>query len=54
MSVHECAQLIVNGAMARRRDIVMSARGKLGQWLTLIAPALVDRMALSALKQETR
>ena len=49
MSVEECARLIVDGTQARRRDIVMSAKGKLGRWLKLIAPAMVDRMALKAL-----
>jgi short-subunit dehydrogenase len=49
MSVERCARLIVDGTEARRRDIVMSAKGKLGRWLKLIAPAMVDRMALKAL-----
>jgi hypothetical protein len=39
------------GHRARRRDIVMSAKGKLGRWLKLIAPAMVDRMALKALNR---
>ena len=54
MSVEECARLIVQGAEARRRDIVMTARGKLGRWLKLFAPGAVDRLALKALKQEAR
>jgi short-subunit dehydrogenase len=53
MSVEECARLIVEGSEARTRDIVMSAKGKLGRWLKLIAPAMVDRLALKALKQHT-
>jgi short-subunit dehydrogenase len=51
MSVEECARLIVEGTEARKRDIVMSAKGKLGRWIKLIAPAIVDRMAMKALKQ---
>jgi short-subunit dehydrogenase len=51
MSVEQCARLIVEGAEARRRDIVMSAKGRLGRWLKLIAPSLVDRLALKALKR---
>jgi short-subunit dehydrogenase len=51
MSVQQCARLIVDGTEARRRDIVMSAKGRLGRWLKLIAPSLVDRMALKALKR---
>lgn len=52
MTVETCARLILDGATARRRDIVMSAKGKAGRWLKLIAPALVDRLALKALNRE--
>ena len=52
MPVETCARLIVEGAEARRRDVVMTARGKLGRWLKLIAPGLVDRLAIAALKRE--
>ena len=30
---------------ARRRELVMTAKGRLGLWLKLLAPGLVDRMA---------
>jgi short-subunit dehydrogenase len=52
MSVEECARLIIDGAQARRRDIVMSAKGKLGRWMKLLAPATLDRMTTRALKKE--
>ena len=52
MSVETCASLIVEGTAARRRDIVMTARGKLGRWLKLLAPATIDRMAIAALKRD--
>jgi short-subunit dehydrogenase len=50
MPVEQCAALIVDGMQARRREVVMSAKGKLGRWLKLIAPGLVEKMALAALK----
>lgn len=53
MSVQECARLIVEGMDHRRRDVVMSAKGKLGRWLKLIAPARVDAMARAALNRES-
>jgi short-subunit dehydrogenase len=53
MSVQECARLIVEGTQARRRDIVMGVRAKLGRWLKLVAPGVVDRMALKALNRDT-
>jgi hypothetical protein len=34
----------------RKREEVMTLRGKLGQWLKLIAPGLVDRIASQAIK----
>jgi short-subunit dehydrogenase len=49
MSVQTCARLIVAAMSARRRELVMTLRGKLGQWIKLIAPALVDRIARRAI-----
>ncbi|OEZ54525.1 SDR family oxidoreductase [Duganella sp. HH105] len=54
MTVEECARLIVDGMQARRREVVMSAKGKLGRWMKLIAPGLVERMALAALKDDVK
>jgi short-subunit dehydrogenase len=52
MSVAECARLILEGTLQRRRDVVMTAKGKLGRWLKLIAPGMVDRLAIKALQRE--
>lgn len=54
MGVDTCARLILEGMARRQRDVVMTTKGKLGRWLKLIAPALVDRMALAALAREGR
>lgn len=54
MTVETCARLILDGLLRRERDIVMTTKGRLGRWLKLLAPALVDRLALQALKQEHR
>jgi len=54
MSVEECAGLIIHGMNARQREVVMSAKGKLGRWLKLIAPGLVENMALAALKDDVK
>lgn len=51
MSVETCARLIIEGTERRRRNVVMSPKGKLGRWMKLIAPALVDRLALKALNR---
>lgn len=51
MTSEECAQLIVAGAAARKRQIVMSNRSRFGQWLKLIAPGKVDEIAKKAIKK---
>jgi hypothetical protein len=50
MSVEECARLIVDGMERRRREVVMTAKGKLGRVMKLVAPSVVEDMALAALK----
>ena len=50
MPVDRCAHLILKAAAGRRRELVLSARGKIGLWLKLIAPGLVDRLAKSAIR----
>lgn len=54
MSVRECARLIISGMNARQREVVMTARGKVGRILKLIAPGVVEDMALAALKDEVK
>jgi short-subunit dehydrogenase len=54
MPVEECAALIVAGMEARKREVVMSAKGKLGRWMKLVAPGVVERIALAALKDDVR
>lgn len=54
MSVARCAELIIDGMQQRRREVVMSATGKLGRWIKLIAPGLVEKMALAALNDDTK
>jgi hypothetical protein len=54
MSVETCARLILEGMDRREREVVMTAKGKLGRWLKLAAPAVVENMALAALKDEVK
>jgi len=51
MPVAECARLIAGAMASRKRELIMTVKGRLGQWLKLVAPALVDRIALAALKK---
>jgi short-subunit dehydrogenase len=51
MSVEDCARRIVTAIEGRERDVVMTARGKIGLWLKLVAPAFIDRMARRAIER---
>jgi short-subunit dehydrogenase len=44
MSAETCARIIVEAITKRKREVVMTFEGKLGLWLKLIAPKLVDRI----------
>ncbi len=50
MTADECARLTLEAADDRRRELVMTARGKLGVWAKLVAPGLVDRLARRAIE----
>jgi short-subunit dehydrogenase len=52
MTSESCAKLILKAAAKRKRELVMTRRGRIGLWLKLIAPRMVDRMASKAI--ETR
>jgi short-subunit dehydrogenase len=50
MTVEDCARRIVRAIERREREVVMTARGKMGLWLKLFAPGLVDRIARRAIE----
>ena len=50
MSVEDCARRIVAAMERREREVVMTARGKMGLFLKLFAPGLVDRIAKRAIE----
>lgn len=54
MPVDVCARLIINGMQARQREVVMTGNGKLGRWLKLLLPGLVEKLALNALKDDAK
>lgn len=49
MSAEECAALMVRAMAARRRMLITSTRGRLGRYLKLFAPGLIDRIAARAI-----
>jgi short-subunit dehydrogenase len=50
MTATDCAARIVRAIAKRERLVVMSTRGKLGRWLKLIAPGVIDRIAEKAIR----
>ena len=51
MTAEECARIIIKAIERRKREEVMTLRGKLGQWVKLIAPGFVDNMARKAIAE---
>jgi short-subunit dehydrogenase len=52
MSVEECARQILAATQARKRELVMTLKAKIGLWLQLLAPGVVDRMVLKQVKKD--
>ena len=48
MSVETCAALIIKAVSKRKREVYMTFRGKMGSWLKLIAPKMIDRITKKA------
>ena len=49
MSPERCATLAIAGMRARKREVFMTAKGRLGIKLKAFAPGIVDTMAKRAL-----
>jgi short-subunit dehydrogenase len=49
MPVAECARQLLGAAERRDRELVMTARARIGMWLKMFAPAFVDRLASQAM-----
>lgn len=48
MDVPTCARIVIDAAAKRKRQVIMSRRGRLGQWVKLIAPGVIDGIARRA------
>ena len=54
MTTPTCARLILQGMQRRQSEVVMTAKGKIGRFIKLLAPRLVEKMAMAALKDEVK
>jgi short-subunit dehydrogenase len=51
MSLEECVRQTLQAMQRRQRELVMTAKGRLGQWIKLLSPQTVDRLALRAVRE---
>jgi len=51
MSVDECIDQMLPAIQKRKRDLIMTLRGRVGQWIKLLAPELVDNIARNAIEK---
>jgi len=51
MSTEKCVRQIINAASKRKRELVMTAKGKLGLWIRLIAPELIDKTSVKTIEK---
>jgi len=51
MPADQCASLIVSAMERRQRLLITSLRGKLGRFVRLVAPRLIDRIAYRAIRR---
>lgn len=50
MDVPTCARIVIDAAARRKRQVIMSWRGRVGQWVKLVAPGVIDEIARRAKK----
>lgn len=51
MTVETCVKQMIPVIAKRKRELVMTTRGKIGLWLKLVAPDLVDKIALRSIEK---
>ncbi len=52
MRVEDCAAQMLAAMRGRKREVVMTAKGRFGRFLRLLAPGMVDNMARAAVAKE--
>ncbi len=50
MSIEECVNQIMPVIAGRKRELIMTWRARFGQWLKLVAPGMVDKIAKKAVE----
>jgi short-subunit dehydrogenase len=52
MSLEECTSILVRAIEKRKREVVMTPKARLGLFVKLVAPQIVDRMAMRAVREK--
>jgi short-subunit dehydrogenase len=52
MTADTCARIVLRAAARRKRQVITSTRGKLGQWVMLIAPGILDSFMVKRLRAQ--
>ena len=53
MTTETCVRQIIVGMEKRKRELIMSPRGRVGQWIKLLFPGFIDNLARKAIKKGT-
>ena len=51
MTAERCAELVLDAARRRKRLAILSTRGRIGRWVRMLAPGLIDRIAARAIER---
>lgn len=51
MTAEECAARMVRAMERRQRLLILSLRGRVGRWVRLVAPGLIDAVAAKAVRE---
>ena len=52
MSVERCVELMIDSIEARDRELIMTPEARLGRWIKLIAPGIIDRFTARKLREK--
>ena len=44
MTAEQCAKIIIDGLVKRKRNVIMTGQGKLAVWLNKLLPSFADKM----------
>lgn len=51
MKVEVCCAQIVHAMKTRKRQVTMTSKGKIGRWLKLLAPGIIDKITRNAIER---